>query len=249
VAWGYAQEFRATLSGRVFDRTGAAVPSAKVEATNVATNESTTATTDVSGTYTIPFLRPGPYKLTVTAAGLKTFSRENIVLQVGQIAGIDVTLEVGEVAERIEVAAEAALLETQTASRSGIVNTVQVTELPLNARNPFMLGAMMPGVIWRGNAIWTRPFDNGAIAEWVVNGGSQRDNEFLLDGAPNNAQMGLNNIAYAPIVDAVQEFNIPTNTYDSQYGHSGGGIFNVVLKSGTSQHHITAWEFARRLGR
>jgi len=245
-ALGFSQEFRATLSGRVFDPTGAAVPNARVEAVNVATNETTTATTDVSGAYTLPFLRPGTYRLTVTASGFKTFTRENIVLQVGQIAGIDVKLEVGEVAERIEVTAQAALLETQTASRSGIVNTTQVTELPLNTRNPFMLGAMMSGVIWRGNAIWMRPFDNGAIAEWVVNGGRQRRNEFLLDGAPNNAQMGGNNIAYVPIVDAVQEFNIQTNTYDAQYGHTGGGIFNVVLKSGTSDFHATAWEFMRR---
>jgi uncharacterized membrane protein len=146
-ALGFSQEFRATLSGRVFDPTGAAVPNARVEAVNVATNETTTATTDVSGAYTLPFLRPGTYRLTVTASGFKTFTRENIVLQVGQIAGIDVKLEVGEVAERIEVTAQAALLETQTASRSGIVNTTQVTELPLNTRNPFMLGAMMSGVI------------------------------------------------------------------------------------------------------
>ena len=240
------QEFRATLSGRVLDPSKAAVPNATVQAVNTATNETTTATTDVSGAYSLPFLRPGVYKLTVTAQGFKTFTRENITLQVGQIAGIDVTLEVGQVSESVEVTAEAALLETQTASRSGIVNTVQVAELPLNTRNPFMLGAMMSGVIWRGNAIWMRPFDNGAIAEWVVSGGVQRTNEFLLDGAPNNGQAGGNNIAYVPIVDAVQEFNIQTNTYDSQYGHTGGGVFNVVLKSGTSQFHATGWEFMRR---
>ena len=99
---------------------------------------------------------------------------------------------------------------------------------------------------FRGAAIWQRPFDNGAIAEWSVNGGRQSNNEFLMDGAPNNAQMGSNNIAYVPIVDAVQEFSVQQNSYDAQYGKTGGGVFNVVLKSGTTQHHITAWEFARR---
>lgn len=240
------QEFRATLSGRVLDPSGAAVPGARIQAINSATNETTTATTDTSGAYTIPFLRPGVYKMTVTAAGFKTFARENITLQVGQLAGIEVTLEVGEVTESVQVTAESALLETQTASRSGIVDTRQVLDLPLNARNPFMLGAMMAGVTFRGAAIWQRPFDNGAIAEWSVNGGRQSNNEFLLDGAPNNAQAGGNNIAYVPIVDAVQEFSVQTNSYDSQYGHTGGGVFNVVLKSGTASHHITAWEFMRR---
>ncbi len=243
---GLAQDFRATLSGRVFDSSAAAVPNATVRAVNTATNETTSATTDSSGAYSVPFLRPGVYRITVTAQGFKVYSRDNVVLQVGQIVGIDATLEIGQVTETIEVIAQAALLETQTASRSGIVDSRQVLDLPLNARNPFMLGAMMAGVTFRGAAIWQRPFDNGAIAEWSVNGGRQMNNEFLMDGAPNNAQAGGNNIAYVPIVDAVQEFSIHTNSYDAQYGRTGGGVFNVVLKSGTNRHHITAWEFMRR---
>ncbi|HOK44594.1 MAG TPA: TonB-dependent receptor [Bryobacteraceae bacterium] len=241
----FGQEFRATISGHVYDPTNAAVPGANIQAVNVATNETATAVTDASGAYTIPFLRPGQYRLTVTAQGFKQFIRENITLEVGRIAGIDVTLEVGEVTESVSVTAEAALLETQTASRGGVVNTVQVAELPLNSRNPFMLGSMMAGVTFRGAAIWQRPFDNGAIAEWSVNGGRQSNNEFLLDGAPNNAQAGGNNIAYVPIVDAVQEFNVQSNSYDAQYGHTGGGIFNVILKSGTQELHGAAWEFYR----
>lgn len=241
-----AQEFRATLTGRVLDPTGAAVPGATVQARNVATGETSTATTSADGAYTIPFLRPGTYTMTVTARGFKTFTRENIVLQVGQVAGIDVTLEVGEITESVTVEARAAILETQTASRSAVIDTRQVADLPLNSRNPFMLGAMMPGVVFRGAAIWQRPFDNGAIAEWSINGGRQMTNEFLLDGAPNNGQAGNNNIAYVPIVDAVQEFSIQQNSYDAQYGKTGGGIFNVVLKSGTQDFHVTAWEFVRR---
>jgi hypothetical protein len=160
---------------------------------------------------------------------------------------VDVTLEVGAITESISVTAEAAMLETQTASRVGVVTTTQVSELPLNSRNPFMLGAMMSGVNFRGAAIWQRPFDNGAIAEWSVNGGRQSNNEFLMDGAPNNAQMGSNNIAYVPAVDSVQEFSVQQNSYDAQYGKTGGGVFNVVLKSGTNEHHGTAYEFMRRV--
>jgi hypothetical protein len=241
-----AQEFRATISGRILDASKAAVANAAIQAVNVATNETWNAASDVSGAYAIPFLRPGVYRLTVTAPGFKQFIRENITVQVGQIAGIDVTLEVGAVTESISVVAEAALLETQSASRIGVVNTKQVSELPLNTRNPFMLGAMMSGVNFRGAAIWQRPFDNGAIAEWSVNGGRQSNNEFLMDGAPNNAQMGGNNIAYVPPVDSVQEFSVQQNSYDAQYGKTGGGVFNVVLKSGGSEHHGTVYEFMRR---
>jgi hypothetical protein len=196
-----AQEFRSTISGRVFDSSGAAVPNAKLQAVNVATNETTNATTDNAGTYTIPFLRPGQYRVTVTADGFKQLVRENVILEVGRIVGLDLTLELGAVTESINVTADVALLETQTASRVGVVTQKQVAELPLNTRNPFMLGAMMSGVVFRGAAIWQRPFDNGAIAEWSVNGGRQSNNEFLMDGAPNNGQAGGNNIAYVPIVE------------------------------------------------
>lgn len=242
---GFTQEFRATVTGRVLDSTGSAVPNVTLHANHGGTGEVTSATTSASGIYTIPFLRPGQYTLTAEAPGFKKYNRENITLEVGKLVGIDISLEVGGVTETIIVTAEAALLETQTASRGGVVNTVQVSELPLNARNPFMLGAMMSGVTFRGAAIWQRPFDNGAIAEWSVNGGRQRNNEFLLDGAPNNAQAGGNNIAYVPIVDAVQEFNVQSNSYDAAYGRTGGGVFNVVLKSGANAFHATGWEFLR----
>ncbi|MFN0106274.1 MAG: carboxypeptidase regulatory-like domain-containing protein [Bryobacteraceae bacterium] len=241
-----AQEFRATITGRVLDPSGAAVPNVAIRAVNAATNETSNATSDSSGAYTIPFLRPGAYKLTATAQGFKVVNRESVTLQVSQIAGIDITLEVGAVTDVVNVTGEAALLETQTASRSGIVNSLAVSELPLNARNPFMLGTMMSGVVFRGAAIWQRPFDNGAIAQWSVNGGRESNNEFMMDGAPNNGQAGGNNIAYVPIVDAVQEFNVQQNSYDAQYGKTGGGVFNVVLKSGTTAFHATGWEFLRR---
>ena len=242
----FTQEFRGTISGHVLDASGRAIPSASVQAVNLANNESFAAKTDDSGSYTIPQLSPGDYRVTITAPGFKQYLQERLTLAVGQIAGVNATLQVGEVSQTVEVSSNAALLDTQSASGGGVVSQLQVTELPLNARNPFMLGSMMSGVTFTGASIWQRPFDNGAIAQWVVNGGWQSNNEFLLDGAPNNAQMGLNNIAYVPIVDAVQEFSIQQNTYDAQYGRTSGGIMNTVLKSGGSQFHGTGWEFLRR---
>jgi hypothetical protein len=242
-----AQEFRASISGHVLDGTGAAVPQAKVQATNQDTKEVSNATTDSSGSYTIPLLRPGQYKVTVTATGFKQYVLDNVTLQIGQTAGIDATLTLGDITQSIEVTGQQLLLETENANRVGLIDSRSVSELPLNSgRNPFMLGLTASGVTFRGASIWQRPFDNGAIAQWTINGSQESKNEFLLDGAPNNAQMGNNNIAYVPIVETVQEFTMMQNTYDPEYGHSMGGILNTVMKSGGSQFHGSAWEFLRR---
>ena len=242
----FSQEFRATISGHVFDASNAGVPNTKLQAVNVDTNETTSATSDSSGAFSIPFLRPGNYRLTASATGFKQYTQDRITVEAAKVAGIDIHLEVGAITESIEVTAQAALLETQSASRGGVINETQVAEMPLNARNPFMLGVMMAGVNFNGAAIWQRPFDNGAIAQWSMNGSRDSSSEYFLDGASNNGQMGGNNIAYVPIVDAVQEFNVMSNMYNAEYGHTGGGIMNVVLKSGTTSHHGTAYEFMRR---
>ncbi len=140
----------------------------------------------------------------------------------------------------------APVIETASADRGGVIDRQKVIELPLNARNPFMLGILTAGVNFYGASIWQRPFDNGAIADWTINGSQLRGNEFLLDGAPNNGQAGGNNIAYVPPVDSVQDFKIMTNTYDAQYGKTTGGIINVNLRSGTNAFHGSVYEFMRR---
>lgn len=241
-----AQEFRATLTGRVADPTGAAMPNVTVQAANTGTNEVAAAVTNNQGAFTLPLLKPGTYRLSAEAAGFKKYIRDNIVLNVGDTVGVDIAMSVGESNESVTVQAEALALETENADHGLLIDQTRVSELPLNARNPFMLSVLAPGVTYNGNQIYQRPFDNGAIADWVVNGGLDRKNEFLLDGAPNNAQAGGNNIAYVPPVDAVQEFKIQTNSFDAQYGKTSGGIMNVSLKSGTNQFHGTGYEFMRR---
>src|SRR5690349_2301219 len=108
-----AQEFRATISGHVLDSSGAAVPGAKIQAINVDTNDTTTATTDNAGAYSIPLLRPGNYRLNASAAGFKQYIRDNVTLEVGKVAGIDINLEVGSISDSVQVTAEAELLDTQ----------------------------------------------------------------------------------------------------------------------------------------
>ncbi|HKA00904.1 MAG TPA: carboxypeptidase-like regulatory domain-containing protein [Candidatus Solibacter sp.] len=241
-----AQEFRATLTGRITDPSGAPVVNVSVQVRNSGTNELAVAATDPQGNYAVPFLRPGTYSFSAEAAGFKRATREGLVLNVNQTATLNIQLELGAVAEQVTVTAEIPLLEESSGDRGDVVDEQAVKEYPLNGRNPFMLSMLIAGVNFNGSLAYQRPFDNGAIADWSINGSRNRQNEFLLDGAPNNAQAGGNNLAYVPPVDAVLEFKIQTNSYDAQYGRTGGGIINVLLKSGTNRVHGALYEFARR---
>jgi hypothetical protein len=240
------QEFRATITGRVLDQNKAAVASATVTVRNPKTNEAVAVTTNAEGVYNVSFINPGVYSITVEAAGFKKYVRDNQELQVGQTASIDVALEVGAASETVTITGDAPLLEETKADRGNVIENRRIVELPLNARNPFMLATLTPGITYNGPAIYQRPFDNGAIADWSINGGLNRSNEFLLDGAPNNSIQGGNNIAYVPPVDAVGEFKIITNSYDAQYGRTAGGVVNVQIKSGGNQYHGSLYEFYRR---
>jgi hypothetical protein len=239
------QEFRATVNGTITDASKATLPSARVALQNVETSESSAVTTGADGRYAIPFLKPGAYLLRVEAGGFRKYTRR-LVLEVSQTATVDVELSLGNVSEEVSVVAEAPLLDVSKADRGTLIDNRHVSELPLNARNPFMLSMLVAGVNYNGPAIYQRPFDNGAIADWSINGSQSRQNEFLLDGAPNNSLVNGNNIAYVPPVDSVQEFKIITNSYDAQYGRTGGGVVNVSLKSGTNALHGTVYEYARR---
>jgi hypothetical protein len=253
-ALGLAQEFRATLTGRIVDPTGAGVVGATVSATNVQTNVVTEGKTTEDGNYTIPFLTPGTYTVRAEAPGFKQIVRENIELFVNDRKSVDLSLEVGSVQESVTVTDAPPLLDETTAQRGGVVENLRVTELPLNGRNPFMLATLVPGVIFAGNPQFTRPFDNGDNANFSINGGLRQTNEFLIDGAPNNAVSDTagdrtranQNVAYIPTVDATQEFKIIQNLYDAQYGRTGGGVINVTTKSGSNDWHGSIYEFLRR---
>ena len=241
-----AQEFRGTITGLVTDSSKAAVPNANVQVKNLGTNEIVVSVTNGEGGYTAPLLSPGTYSISTTIAGFKAFTRSGVVLNVGQTVTVNLVLEVGAITEAVVVTGDAPLLETGSSDRGAVIDNLQVTEFPLNARNPFMLSMLTAGVDYNGNLIYQRPFDNGAIATWGMNGSLGTNSEYLLDGVTNDSQAGSNNIGLVPPVDAVQEFKIQTNSYDAQYGHTGGGIVNVTLKSGTNAFHGSVYEFARR---
>src|SRR5262245_61663465 len=241
-----AQEFRATVKGQVVDSSKGALPGATVTLRNTQTNETATAITNAEGNFTVPFLRPGPYEMTIDLSGFQKYTRSGMVLQVNETATINVALNVGGVTEEVSVTAESPLLETSNASRGTVIDSARIAELPLQSRSPIALVPLVAGVTYNAQAIYLRPFDNGALADFSMNGGQNRNNEFLLDGAPNNANQGGNNIAYVPPAEAVQEMKISTNSYDAQYGRTAGGVVNMSLKSGTNSFHGVGYDFMRR---
>ncbi|MBK7925964.1 MAG: TonB-dependent receptor [Bryobacterales bacterium] len=243
----FAQDTRASLSGTVVDPSQAAVAGASVKLINVNTGVDFDSVTNGSGQYRFLFLIPGTYKLTAHMEGFRSFEYEGILLQVGQSAVVDVSLQLGATTETVTVSSNAALLDTEKSDRGVIIDKVRITELPLNVRNPIMLTALSPGITHTSGSAHLNPFSNSGISSWSVNGGLNNNTEFIMDGAPNNAFSGRQNrIAYVPPADAVEEFKVMTTVYDAQYGRTGGGIINVSSKSGTNAYHGTAYEFLKR---
>ena len=242
-----AQETRATLSGTVTDPSHAAATGAAVKLANSNTGVEFNGVTSSNGQYRFLFLIPGTYKLSVQMPGFRNFEYGNILLQVGQSAVVDVTLQLGATTETVTVTGSAALLDTEKSDRGVVIDKVRITDLPLNVRNPIMLTALSPGITHTGGTAHLNPFSNSGISGWSVNGGLNNNTEFIMDGAPNNAFSGRENrIAYVPPADAVEEFKVLTTVYDAQYGRTGGGVINVSSKSGTNAYHGTAYEFLKR---
>ena len=242
--WG--QDFRATISGTVTDKSGAAIVGAKVRAVQRSTNEVKEATTNAGGFYVLPFLQPSTFDLEVSASGFNKIRRESISLLVAEKLDLSYQLDVGNVTEQVTVTAS--LDSLQTADASGGVNfdSLQTSEYPLNGRQVYMLMDLSPGVLFTQEQFGasgfsgTRGWDtNGS---YVMNGGLNGTNSFSLNGAPISL---TGSWQVAPNVDAIQEFKVMVNTYDAGVGRTGGGSVNTTLKSGSNAWHGTLFEFMR----
>jgi len=238
---GSAQEVRASIAGTVSDASGAPVAGATVTVTNLAQNVSTSTQTTDAGSYLTPFLAPGAYRLAVERAGFKKFVRENITLQAQDRPRIDVRLEVGDLAQSVTVTDSVSALQTETASRSQVIANELIAHVPTQGRNPFQIMWAAPGVIKTGDWRYLRPFDIGGTSGFSVNGGPNRENEVLLDGISN--VRGNRTVIHVPTMETVQEFKVLTNSYDAQYGRTGGGVVSIVTRSGGNQFHGTLYEY------
>ncbi len=246
-----AQQANATINGVVKDPTGAAIPNAQVELTNAATSVVRTTTTNSDGAYAFPSVVPGVYSMQASATGFAAVRQQSITLEVSQTATYDFQLTVGTAQQNVTVnAAEGAALETATSELGTVVNTKEVTDLPLNGRNFTQLLTITAGVAninrdqsasggggWAGHSL-------GSFTFPAVNGARNRSNYFVLDGENDlNTMLGMYN--YSPIVDAIQEFKTQGHNDLAEYGGAAGGIVSVVTKSGTNQYHGALWEFLR----
>ncbi len=242
-----AQEYRATIVGTVTDPSGATVALAKVTAINVETAVSSSTETGADGNFVIPFLVPGNYSLRVEKAGFKTTDRGPFELRVNDRTRIDVGVQVGQSSEKVTVVAEAPLLETDTSSRGQVLDEKAIADMPLNGHNPYTLMTLAGSAVNYGGSLqYFRPIDQGAIGDFLVNGGQYGLNTYQIDGAANDSSVTGSELAYVPPVEATQEFKVQTNIYDAQYGRTSGGVINLSIKPGTNGFHGAAYEYARR---
>ncbi len=237
-----AQEFRGSLTGRVTDPTGAALPGAAVSLRNVDTNVTANATTNEDGSYSFPLIAPGKYALTVTQQGFKRAQRETIEIRVADRLTVDVPLEIGAATEAVTITSDGPALETNSVSTGTVVTGEQISELPLTEGTAYQLATLAPGVAYTGNPAFSGPTSNGNLAAFRSNGATGR-NQITLDGTPNYAFDG--GVGFSPPADAVQEFKVQTNLFDAQQGYSAGGTVNVAVKSGTNSLRGTLWYFNR----
>ncbi len=245
VATCRAQQIEATVYGAVTDPAGASIPEATVTVMNPATGQAVIAKTGNDGNYIVTSLRPSTYDITVEHPGFQISIRKGIKLDVNQQARIDVQLKVGAVTTTVEVAGIASQVETATATVGMMIDTRQVTELPLNIRRFGTLPLLMPGTIAdRGgftNSVLGSPFSEDTYS---ANGARGSGNNTLIDGI-DSKNLFTGGFSVQPSPDAVQEFKVQTESYSAVFGKSAGSTINLVTKSGTNDIHGNFFEFLR----
>jgi hypothetical protein len=223
----HGQTITATLQGVVRDASQAALPGATVTLRERDTGLVRTTTTDTAGSYVLSHLQAGIYDLTVELASFKTLQREGLRFQVGQETTLDVSLEVGGVAETVTVQGETPLIEASRSSVGQNISLEQIAHLPLTGRQAVSLALLVPGVVQRGTS----------TEEPVGGGGQPRGSgETLVDGVSTEL-MAVNSIRSTMPPDAVQEFQVITNQYQAEYGNATGVILNTITRSGTNALH------------
>ncbi len=240
VSWSQTTQ---QFNGYILDPGGAAIPSAQVSVRNVATGVIANTQTTSVGAYSLSYLTPGVYSITVSKAGFKTLIKTDITLNVDQISTINFTLPIGSQTDQVTVNASAAQINVSDPDRGQIITGELTEQMPLDGRNPYTLFNLAPGTHDFSSAQYPRPFDNVTGNQYV--NGSPQVSQTNIDGMGNDAS-DVGRTAFTPSVDVISQFKIVTNAYDASYGLSGGSAIDVQLKSGTNQFHGSLDEFARR---
>jgi hypothetical protein len=235
----------ATILGTVKDQSAAVLPGAQITVTNVDTGIVRTAVAGPRGGYRLSALPVGTYDISATMTGFQSGVRSGITLTIGREAVVDFTLQVGNVAEQVTVTGEAPLIETTSATVSGLVDPKQIRDIPLNARSFIELVPLQAGAVFAdsGETSATKGFGR----KLAISGTRYNANSFLLDGADMNDAAGSAGSAAETMagVETVREFKVITNAYDAEYGRHTGGVVSAVTKSGTNEIHGSLFEFLR----
>ena len=247
-----AQTTTGSVVGVVTDATNAAISSAAVKLTNTQTSDQRTAESDATGAYQFLNVPPGEYRLEVEKTGFKRFVRERILVTVQGAVRVEAQLAVGDTSEAITVSAETALVDTQSAAVSSIVEGRTVDELPLNGRNTMNLLATVAGVVPQGSSAgstggnqaggqFTNDFGWGNIQ---IGGGMAGQSTEYLDGVTLNSPWS-NTIGIVPTQDSIQEFRVVSNSVSADFGALMGGAVNLTTRTGTNALHGTLYEYFR----
>ncbi len=242
-AWGQST---AQVSGAVKDQTGAVLPGTEVTMTQTETGLKRTTVTDETGSYSLPNLPIGPYRLEASLPGFRLFAQTGIVLQVNSNPAINIVLQVGQVSDEVEVQANAALVETRSTAVGQVMEYVRILELPLNGRQVTDLivlsgAAVGGGAQATGTATSGRNYPTDSIS---VGGGLNNGLVYILDGGTHNDPYNNLNLPL-PFPDALQEFKVETSALQAQYGQHSSAAVNAVTKSGTNEFHGDLFEFVR----
>jgi len=239
-----AQTNSGSLSGTVFDESGAVVPNVELTIKQESTFVERITHSDVKGRYSVEQLPPGSYQITARHADFQTAVREQVRVYVGQEAVANISLKVGAISSTIVVRSDAEVVDTRTAALSGVMSNRFIHTLPLNGRDVNQLALLEPGMVMA-----RRSSDSGgAGTKLVANGSRPSQNSFVLDGSDiNDATNATPASAAGGLlgVDTLQEFRVLTNSYSAAYGRSAGGVVSAITKSGSNQLHGSVFEFVR----
>ncbi len=241
----YAQAVSiAAVTGRVTDEQGALVAGAQIQIAGVNTGSVYHAVSNADGIYTIPNLPIGAYTLQAMVPGFQTYAQTGIILRVGDNVQINIAMKVGAVTERVEVMANAGIVQTQQNTISQVIDQQRIVELPLNGRDPTELITISGASINKSDGTNTGSKSFFSSQSISIAGGAGNTTNYLLDGGDNNDSFTNVNMPI-PFPDALAEFSVETSTLPARYGLHPGGVVNAVTKSGTNRWHGDLFEFLR----
>lgn len=247
VGTAFAQDPRGTIIGRVTDASNLVIPGVEIRVTNIATSVSATATTNDTGSFSIPFLLPGKYRVMAELPGFKKYLHDGVDVRVSETVELAIQMEVGEVTESIVVTGETPLLESSGASLGQVIDQRRVLELPMLAGNPMELTLLSPGVVNGTDMRLRKPSATSGLSQIATDGNGLKNNEFQIDGVSNTFAEGggASRVAFSPPATAVKEFKLQSSPYDASVGHTIGAVVNVSSTGGTNELHGEAHYWAR----